>query len=220
MPSIMRRMITTDRFRFNLSPQDALDILSAFYCAEVKARHQKVSLDEMAAQNLIHIANFITSSAPKFGMLLCGNVGNGKTTMMKAFQRCVNHLENINHFSFLDDKEFGRQYHAEMRIVDVREIIKAAKEDPKKLDAIRKINILGIDDFGKEQTEVLDYGNVIAPVVELLEYRYDKQLFTIITTNLTPAEIKSKYRERIADRFSEMFEKIVFKNSSYRKSLL
>jgi DNA replication protein DnaC len=43
------------------------------------------------------------------------------------------------------------------------------------------------------------------------------QLFTIITTNLTPSEIREKYGDRIADRMNEMMVKIIFNNDTYRK---
>ena len=76
--------------------------------------------------------------------------------------------------------------------------------------------MLAIDDLGKEPTEVLDYGNVLSPVVDLMEYRYQHQLFTAVTTNLTPDEIRDKYGKRIADRFNEMLEVIVFEDISYR----
>ena len=48
------------------------------------------------------------------------------------------------------------------------------------------IDVLGLDDLGTEQSEVLDYGNVYTPVIDLLTKRYVEQFFTIITTNLTP----------------------------------
>ena len=76
--------------------------------------------------------------------------------------------------------------------------------------------MLSIDDLGVEPSEVLDYGNVLSPVIELLSRRYNAQLFTIVTTNLTPKQIREHYGERIADRFNEMFERIVFENSTYR----
>ena len=50
-----------------------------------------------------------------------------------------------------------------------------------------------------------------------VEYRYDEQMPTMISTNLMPSEIRSKYGDRIADRLNEMAIVIVFKNASYRK---
>jgi DNA replication protein DnaC len=63
----------------------------------------------------------------------------------------------------------------------------------------------------------MDFGNVLCPIVDLLTKRYDMQLFTIITTNLTPSEIREKYGDRIADRMNEMMVKIIFNNDTYRK---
>lgn len=76
--------------------------------------------------------------------------------------------------------------------------------------------MLGIDDLGTEPSEVLDYGNIYTPVIDLLTKRYEEQLFTIITTNLTPQQIRRHYGDRIADRLNEMVKKIVFNNCTYR----
>lgn len=70
--------------------------------------------------------------------------------------------------------------------------------------------------MGKEPTEQMQFGNVISPVVELLEYRYAQQLFTAITTNLSPREIRDKYGNRVADRFNEQMHVITFQDHSYR----
>ena len=78
--------------------------------------------------------------------------------------------------------------------------------------------MLGIDDLGTEPSEVMDYGNVYTPVIDLLTKRYEEQLFTIITTNLTPQQIREHYDDRIADRLNEMVEKKVFKNGTYRNN--
>ena len=47
--------------------------------------------------------------------------------------------------------------------------------------------------------------------------RYDEQLYTIFTTNLTPAQLEEKYGRRTVDRLNEMVEKVVFENESYRR---
>ena len=76
--------------------------------------------------------------------------------------------------------------------------------------------MLAIEDIGREPAETLDYGNVLSPIVDLLEYRYDQQLYTIVTTNLKPQEMRSHYGDRIADRLNEMFDKVIFQDGSYR----
>ena len=90
-------------------------------------------------------------------------------------------------------------------------------------EAYRKlisVDMLGIDDLGTEPSEVLDYGNVYTPVIDLLTKRYEEQLFTVITTNLTPQQIREHYGDRIADRLNEMVKKIVFSNGTYRTDQL
>jgi len=54
-------------------------------------------------------------------------------------------------------------------------------------------------------------------LVDLITLRYDEQLYTIFTTNLTPAQLEEKYGKRIVDRLNEMVETIVFENGTYRR---
>jgi DNA replication protein DnaC len=91
------------------------------------------------------------------------------------------------------------------------------KADYQAWEKLSQVDMLAIDDLGIEPVEVMDFGNVLCPVVDLLTKRYDMQLFTIITTNLTPSEIREKYGDRIADRMNEMMVKIIFNNDTYRK---
>lgn len=198
-----------------MTAQEALDLLAAFYVAEVKSRNGVTQFDENTTQALTKLAEFITQPVPKFGIMLCGTCGNGKTTMMKAFQSCVHYLDSGHHFEFLDDKEYGRRFKPSMRILDVRDILYAAK-DWEQFKTMRDYIMVGIDDLGKEPGEIMDYGNVMTPVVEFLEYRYANQLFTFITSNLTGPEIRKKYQDRIADRFNEMLHVITFKDITYR----
>lgn len=221
MSEIAPRPITEARFRFNMEPQEALDLLTAAYRAEVARRNRDFVLDENTEHNLVTLARYLTQEAPKFGIMCCGICGNGKTTLLYAFQRAVNYLEGKRHFSFLDDDY--RRFRGAIRIFDAKEIAQIAR-DYKKFGDVKALPMLAIDDMGKEPAEILDYGTAISPVVDLIEYRYNKQLFTFITTNLAakgknpddPGTIRKKYGDRIADRFNEMLHTIVFKDISYR----
>ena len=74
-----------------------------------------------------------------------------------------------------------------------------------------------VDDLGTEPREVMEFGNVYTPLIDLITTRYEEQLYTIFTTNLTPAQLEEKYGKRIVDRLNEMVEKVVFENESYRR---
>ena len=58
-----------------------------------------------------------------------------------------------------------------------------------------------------EPREVMEFGNVYTPLIDLITTRYEEQLYTIFTTNLTPAQLEEKYGKRIVDRLNEMVEK-------------
>ena len=76
--------------------------------------------------------------------------------------------------------------------------------------------ILAIDDLGTEPREIIEYGNVLSPIIDLISYRYEHQLPTIITSNLTPQQISEVYGKRIGDRLKETTEIVPFLNGSYR----
>jgi len=207
--SLLLRRPMKARFKLPMSEDEAYAYLLAAMMAEVEYRHRSFCTSEDMENQLHEIAHWLTSSSPKFGMLLCGGCGNGKSTMLKAFQLLLNNLHIPKSFN---DGTYGIQ------IVDAKYIAYLCKNN---YDAYRKlisVDMLGIDDLGTEPSEVMDYGNVYTPVIDLLTKRYEEQLFIIITTNLTPQQIREHYDDRSADRLNEMVEKIVFKNGTYRNN--
>ena len=189
----------------------ALNVLAAHYAMEVQRRHGTPVFDANTEANLLALARYLTQQDPRFGVMMCGTCGNGKTTLLYTLQSAINDLNRRDHFAFL-----GREFHIGLMIVDAKDITEIAK-DLDELKRYRNHQMLAIDDLGKEPTEVFNFGNVVSPVVDLLEYRYNRQMFTVVTTNLTPKEIKEKYGARIADRFNEMLEVIRFQDISYRR---
>lgn len=221
MSALTPRKITEERFRFNLSTQDALDLLAAAYRIEVEARHREFIIDDNTERNLISLAEYITQPTPKFGVLCCGTCGNGKTTLLYAFQRVVNKLQDERHFRFMDSVNIP--FVASMDVFKAKEIAQISK-DQKRFRELMQRPMLAVDDLGTEPLEVFDYNNVNTPLIDLIDYRYSRQLFTFITTNLLAQSknkdemtIRKRYKDRIADRFNEMFHVIVFKDISYRR---
>lgn len=204
---LLARKITRVNFKWPLTLKQATDILLAAYKAEVEYRRRTFIADAVTLENIGRIAEFIIRDDSKFGVMLCGVPGNGKTTLLYAFQSAVNWLKDTGVFG---DRKLG------ISVIDAKEVVQFAKnyEEFRKL---RSRDMLAIEDMGREPMEVIDFGNVLNPVVDLIEYRYNLQLFTFITTNLTKKQIREKYGNRIADRFNEMLEVIIFKNETYRK---
>lgn len=205
MHALIAQKSTRKIFRLPLTTEQAFNMLLGAYKAEVAYRHREFVYDDPTKANILKVAEFLTSAPGKFGFMLIGNCGNGKTTLLYAFQNLLNYLSRRE----VVPKDCGIQ------IVDAREVTVKAR-DYKEMSALKSRPMLAIEDMGRESTEVLDYGNVYNPVIDLLEYRYDQQLFTAFTSNLSVDELTEKYGRRIADRFREMFAKVVFKNSTYR----
>ena len=210
LPGIIRRKTMGSRFRFNMDPQEAADLLASEYASVVLSRNLTPIFDENTKNNVLAVAKYISQENPKPGVMFCGTCGNGKTTMLRALQCAIRDLGR-NHFSSC----LRCNLNAEMSILDARDIAYRGR-DFDEIRRIRSLELLAIDDFGKEPGEVLDFGTVVNPIDHILEFRYEHQLFTALSTNLTSKEVREKYGLRIGDRFNEMLEVIVFDDVSYR----
>lgn len=204
---LLQRRIMRQRFRLPMSTEQAYDCLLAATIAEVEFRHRSFYENDDAKTQLYQMADWLTSDSSKFGILLCGECGNGKSTLLKAFQQLLN---------FLSIPIPDGQSNYGIQITDAKYVAHLARTDYSAFLRLSHKDMLGIDDLGTEPQEVMDFGNAVTPVIDMLTKRYDEQLFTIITTNLTPKQIRDHYGDRIADRLNEMVEKIVFTNGTYR----
>ena len=205
---------TKDLFRWSVSTDTAWGMLTAAYIAEVRSRGMQCDIPEEVNGYLRAIAEIMTTKSTKCGILLCGNCGNGKTTTLNAFATVTKYLHELYKKQSIEKSVWPKMIKIEK--TSARRLSQVAKEEMLMNEA-KNADILCIDDMGLEPTEVLDYGNAINPVIEIMEARYRQQLFTFVTTNLTPPQVREKYGDRIADRFNEMMKCIVYKNSTFRK---
>lgn len=201
--ALLAQRIIPNRFSLDMTSAQAESMLRGCYMAEVELRGGKYSEDEHLRAAMRNIAEYLTTpTMGKFGMMFCGLVGNGKTTMVRALNEAVKWWSAM--------KGFDGEYKS-FAIVTAKDIVRGA-------GIPQKCELLAIDDLGEEPVEKVDYGSVCTPIVDKLEQRYNMQLFTVITTNLTSQEIGDKYGLRIRDRLREMMYKIDFKQTkSYRK---
>ena len=205
----------TGRFRLPMLEEQAYEYLRATYIMEVQLRYRRFIYNGFVEEQLKQVANCLTANTAKFGIVLCGGCGNGKTTMLKALQNLVRRLEILKPNLSPNAGHSSDNYYS-FTIVNAMQIVQIRKTDYNKFCKLAEADILGIDDIGTEPAEVQDYGNFIYPIKELLAMRYDAQLFTVFTTNLEPKEIRQRYGDRIADRLNEMMTKVVYRNPTYR----
>lgn len=194
-------------FKLPMTVNEAEQYIRGAFEAQVELRGGEVQYDEMTTKNLRLVAETLAGDSHKFGLLLAGTCGNGKTTTMRAVQSVVMLLNN----TYYNRRGEG----IGNRLLEAKEITQLSDKDGQ-LTAYQTIPLLFLDDLGREPTEVMRYGNVTSPITELLEYRYNQRLTTIVTTNLEPSEIREKYGDRIADRFNEMFVVVRYTGASYR----
>lgn len=149
------------------------------------------------------------------GILLCGPIGTGKSTLMKGLQK---YESLVNRYGFA----FGRK-DLGFSFVSAAEISLRYAEQG--IDGIMRYTQrecttgLCIDELGREPVDAKHFGtglNVIQTVLQLrYEFRYE--YCTHATTNLELNDIPARYGIYIADRCKEMFNIIHVDGDTRRK---
>ena len=196
-------------------------MLGVKYKAEVLSRIQSENykqLDAELVQNIGDVAKWLCDPQKRPGLLLFGKVGTGKTTLLRAICATINEVcerdtyENGTRENTLDNFRC-------ISIVKAKGIINdyINPQSRPRYELMTKVSLMAIDELGVEPMESKSYGNVSEPLIDLFCERYDRQLPTIVSTNLGNAEIRQRYGTRLADRFNEMFATIPFNGQSFRK---
>lgn len=213
---LLQKRTITPLFRWTLDIDNAVRLLSAAYRAEVATRHCSFIDDKATNDNIRNVANALISlGKPKFGVILCGDCGNGKSTMLAAIHTATSYLDELGYFKYRACYGDLRVMNTTFTFVDAVEC--AAATDMEALYKTADKPVLAIDDLGQEPLEVQSFGNIINPMMTILERRYARCLSTFITTNLSPEQLGERYGMRIRDRLREMTFVVPFDNPSYRK---
>ena len=196
-------------FKIPLEAERLSQILLTFYAHEVSIRNLKFIQNEELEFYIDGISKFLINPGPHFGIMLTGNCGTGKTTMLYAIRQLIYHLESIGLFKKVGLEDFNFKFPIVPAKVIVQELIKRP-------DLYDLKDILMIDDVGNEPTEIMNYGMIYTPMIDLLEKRYQNRQYTMVSTNLQPRAFREKYGSRVADRFNEMMDVMEFNSNSYR----
>lgn len=206
------------RFYLPFETEKLYTLLGARYKAEVLKRvsvEKYRTLGEDMKRNIMDAARWLCDPNKRPGLLLYGKVGTGKSTLLNAMAKVIND-------SCEKERDANNKFKATLEEWKVVTVIKAKSVisesvDPKgRYDIMRSTAILAIDELGVEPTESKLYGNVTEPLIDLLCERYDRQLCTIISTNMGDSEIAERYGRRVSDRFNEMFATVPFEGESFR----
>lgn len=185
--------------------QTVYGLLETAYRGRVAADGHEFQPDSDHAAIIDSVSRALVSVPGTRGFLFCGLYGNGKTTMMRALQSMLRLVWSVDHSV---DWRYG--------IFSAKDLVADIGTRGRVLAEYAELPALGIDDLGTEPCERLEYGNVNTPIVDLLEKRYVRRNFTVISSNLNPAEIVGKYGSRVADRLAETLNIIIFSHGSYR----
>ena len=136
-----------------------------------------------------YVANFNTMREQGTGLLLCGQVGTGKSFLAAAIAN-----ELINQGTPCLMTNFSRI---------ISRISEKFGGDQKYLDNLNRFDLLVIDDLGAERDSEFTWEKVM----NVIDARYRAGLPIIITTNLMPREIYDPSdirRQRVFSRLKEM----------------
>lgn len=176
------------------------------YGAECIKVNQTPIVDDDTKSHIKKVAKWLLEGK-KCGLMLLGTCGNGKTTMLLAIKSLISFL-----YSNPNSPDFVK-----LEFTSALNLAKLVVDNGAEYERLKRCKLLAIDDVGTEEVKMKNYGNALCPLTDILYYRYDKRMFTIISSNLDKENIGKQYGDRITDRIPEMFNGVSFDNKSYRK---
>lgn len=142
-------------------------------------------------------------------IILSGNCGTGKTTLMNAVSRLIEALRWNGNYNQSTGHKIVPKGAKKVFATEVNKNTFELLQDWQ--------GVLMIDDFGVEPITNNDFGTIKTPIIDLIMHRYEERLPIIFSTNLSADDIKKRYGDRITDRFRERASLIKFTNKSYRQ---
>lgn len=153
------------------------------------------------------------------GLLLCGNVGTGKSSIMEIMRQLAADFFPANHFQSVTARELVLAYESQ----GSRGIEKYIWNTSQEGYGNKKPVALCMEDIGIGNENARYFSNSINVVAEILLGRYviykslPHRRITHLTTNLNADKIEELYGNRVRSRFREMFNLILFEGKDRRK---
>ncbi|MCQ2167586.1 MAG: DnaA/Hda family protein, partial [Bacteroidales bacterium] len=168
-------------------------LILKYYAWQVQERGRKFIWDRFTRYNIRRAAEWLKNDS-KDGLFLYGEVGTGKTTLMRS-------LYQVLHDDFNRCVDIG----SASQLV---ELFQHRDIDSYPFEYEKNVDFLFIDDAGVEPDYCCIWGTEYEPMRDLLAYRYDARKHTVISSNLGDEELALKYGVRIFDRILETYDRI------------
>jgi DNA replication protein DnaC len=130
------------------------------------------------------------------GLIFGGKIGCGKSILMMAYLNLSN--------------EYSRRRTTMVHSKTLAGLIKRNG-----IEFYEKRPVF-IDELGREESEVKDYGNVVKPVIDLFALRYEAGSRTYATTNFNYNSLEKFYGEFVRSRMEEMMTFVLIPGDSRR----
>lgn len=128
---------------------------------------------------------------------LCGKTGTGKTLIGACI--CLETMGTFKKsYEIKDD-------------IDTSKTFKATETKRMVIDRYANYHLLVIDEIGRGGNEERDY------LWQILNERYERELSTVLITNMSKMELKMFLGETVYDRFVTNCTSLTFTGESYRK---
>ena len=139
-------------------------------------------------------------------LLICGPVGSGKTSLIKAIRLASEHLQVK-----------GKYWIPTMCSITCLNFVEYLKKQEDIYELLKSHELLVFDDLGLEEPQITVYGTVIRPMERIIKQASDDNKSVIITTNLSKEGIRRQYdSDRMADCLNA-YAVLNMEHESFRK---
>mgnify|MGYP001198377077 CR=1 FL=1 len=205
-------------------------------CKCLKDLIGKLSVEELNSHSQIKLCNFSSFNLNYYKGITTSEDPNCHKTMSNIFQFCQRYAENFSLSSsgiFMLGKTGLGKTHLSLSIAEVlikngwnvlydstinylRQIEKehfGRDLNGNTLQILLDADLIILDDLGSEY----DTSFYVATIYNIINTRLNKNLPTIINTNLTPQELERKYDSRIVSRLFTMYTYLKFTGNDVRQ---
>ena len=172
------------------------------YEKEVSKRRKGMVWDEQTLAAIDLAAKWFFAGN-RDGLLLYGQYGNGKTTLLN----CIRRLFKMDRL--WDD----------VLMVTTAMVIEDMNSGSRDENLYRRccdVDVLLMDEVGVEESTSIVWGTRRTPIQDIIVHRYDRREITVISSNLDDNGLMEKYGLRVMDRIGESYTRIAYPQGSYR----